>query len=137
MSLTTALGSRPRTLSPTSTRRGFMLDEVRGRHDAHVGHIPQAHLAAVGRIDEQITDTAQTVARLWRTPHDHLEHLLLLEETPGFNAGYQRRCRPADITRFESIALSLGKVHLDIHLWLFDLQLRMHINGTVDRSEEH
>src|SRR6266496_4040980 len=75
------------------------------------------------------------MARLGRAPYHHLENLLLLEEATSFNTSHQRGCLPAHIAWFESIALGLGKVDLDVHLWLLDLQLRMHINGTVNLRE--
>src|SRR5207253_5513805 len=104
-----------------ATRDGFMLYDVRGRCDAHGGHIPQAHLAATGRVDEKITDTGQVLARLGRASHYHLEHLLILEEATCFNASHQDGRRPTDIAWCESIALGLGQIHRDVHLWLLDL----------------
>src|SRR5262249_13110564 len=72
-----------------ATRDGLLTYDVRARRDADRGSIPEAHGAAVRRVDEQITDTAQALARLGRTPHYHLEHLLILEEAAGFNACHQ------------------------------------------------
>src|SRR5262249_35170198 len=115
-----------------ATRDGFMLYEVRGRRDAHRGYIPQAHVAAVRRVDEKITDTAQALARLGRTPHYHLEHLLILEEAAGFNPCHQGGGGSTDIARLDAIALGLGEVYLNVHLWLVDLGLRMHISNTGD-----
>src|SRR6266581_928359 len=118
-----------------ATRVVFARYEVWGRQDAHVGHIPQVHRAAVGRADEQIADTAQAIARPGRTPHHHIVHFSVPVNVTDFGARYQCGRRPAHIARFESIVLGLGEVHLDLHLWLLDLELRMDISGTVDLRE--
>ena len=118
-----------------ATRDSFMMDHVLGRQDAHVGYIPQAHVAAVGRVEEQIADTGQALARFGRAPYHHIEHLLSLKEATSCNACYQCGCQPAHIARFKSIALGLGEVHLDLHLRHVNLEFRVHISGTVDLRE--
>src|SRR5947209_11446096 len=55
-----------------ATRVVFAHYQVRGRQDADVGHISQAHLVTIGCVDEQLTDTGQAVARLGRSPHHYI-----------------------------------------------------------------
>ncbi len=118
-----------------ATRVVFAHYQVRSRQDAHVGHIPQAHLAATGRVDEQLANTGQAGARLGSAPHHHIVHLPVPVNVADFVARHQYARRPADIARFEPIALGFGEVHLDLHVWHVNLELRMHISGTVDLRE--
>src|SRR5204862_6750370 len=37
--------------------------------------------------------------------------------------------------RFESVALGLGEIHLDLYVWHVNLQLRMYINRPLDLRE--
>ena len=118
-----------------ATRVVFARYQVRRRQDARVGHIPQAHLAAVGRAQEQIADIGQVLARIRRAPHHHIVHLPVPVNVADFSARNKCRSRPAYIARFKSIALGLGEVHLNFHVWHVNLDLRVHINGTVDLRE--
>src|SRR5207245_10073651 len=53
----------------------------------------------------------------------------------GVSARTEWRSRAAYIARFKSIALGRGEVHLNLHVWHVNLDLRVHINGTVDLRE--
>ena len=41
-----------------ATLAGFTLDDAGSRPDAHVGHLPQAHVTAAGNVDQQPANVA-------------------------------------------------------------------------------
>ena len=74
-------------------------------HDAHISHLPQTHVAAAGRINQQLGNIFDSVACCGGAPHDHIEHLLLLEKAADLNARQQGGRRPAHIAWFYPKAL--------------------------------
>ncbi len=106
----------------------FTIDDVLRRRDAHVGHIAQPHVPAVGRVDQQVANAAQAVARLRRAPHVHVVGLAVPEDVADFFARQQGRRRPAHVAGFEAIALGRREIHLDLHLGHLGLELHVQID---------
>src|SRR5689334_9178354 len=72
-----------------AARDSIVSYQVGSRQDAHIGHVPQAHLAAVGCVDEQVANTGQAVARLGRAQHHYIVHFLVPVYVAALNARYK------------------------------------------------
>src|SRR2546422_800104 len=67
----------------------------------------------------------QVVADFRHAPHDHLKHLLLLEQAPDLNAGKNGGHLPADVAGLEAVAFGRGQVYPDLHLGFLGLALHV------------
>src|SRR6476661_1051179 len=88
--------------------RGFVA------HHRDLGNVAETDVAAVGGVDDQVTDAVEAVTGGCRPLHDHGEDLLLLVEVSDFDALQQRRCRASDIAGNDAGFLRCGEVHLDL-----------------------
>ncbi len=110
----------------------FAIDHALRRPDAHVGHIAQAHVPAVGRVDRQIANAVEAAARCGRAPDVHIVRLAISEKVADFFACQQGRRRPAHIAGLEAIALRRGQIDLDLHLRHLGLELHVQIGDAGD-----
>src|SRR5262249_2838100 len=106
--------------------------EVEGGQDAHISHIPQADVASIRCIEEQLAHTGEAVLEIGRADHYHTVYLLVLKEAASYNACHQCGCQPTDIAWLESVALCLVEVDLDLYLRHIHLGLCAHICNPVD-----
>ena len=111
------------------------LDDVGSRRDANVGDIAQANVAAVGRVDQQVADAGQAVARLGRRPDDHVVNLAFPVNVADFVAGEDHGGRATDIARLEPDATGVGEIDLDLDLRNVLLRLLVQIDETVDPGQ--
>jgi hypothetical protein len=92
-----------------------VLDHRGGGPHPHSGHVTQADVTTVGRVDEQALDAREARAGVRRAPHHHVEDLLVLEEVADPQAGEHRRGGAAHVAGLDAERLGLGQVDLDLH----------------------
>ena len=111
-------------------RNGFPVDDGRGRHDAHVGHLVEAHVSAARCVDQHVADALHATSGGRRAPHDDVEHLLLFEDAADLDALQQRRLGATHVTRGEAERLRLLEVDLD-------LDRRLHVRDRHPARRRH
>ena len=89
-------------------------------------------MPAAGRVDQQIANAVEAMARFGRAPHDHFEHLLFLVQVPDHYAGHQGCCCAPHVARFEAMALRCGDVDLGFKSDLLDRKLDVRRNDAGD-----
>src|SRR6185436_17665135 len=99
---------------------GLPLDDGRAWHDPSVGHSAQSNVAAIWGVDEQIADAREAAPRARRTPDDHVEDLLLLEQTPRDDAREESRGSSAYVAWLDAVPLAGEQVDLDLECRLHD-----------------
>src|SRR5262245_5139503 len=114
----------------------FALDDRWGRHDAHLGQVPETHVTFLGRIDQKLANVGKALARFWRTPDDDLKYLLLLEQVANLEAGKDGRGRAPNVARFEPNFSGRREVHLDLHLRRQDFALHARIDDAWDPRKD-
>ena len=113
-------------------RHALAADHARGRHRVHTGHIGESHLLALGRVEHQVAYVAEVGSNVRAAEHDHIEHLLLLEQRTDGDARHQRRGGAAHIAWLQSISTGLGKIDLDLNGRFFGLNLDLRIFDAFD-----
>ena len=110
----------------------FTGDDALGGSDADVGHVPEVHLTAGGRVDQQVADAVQALSELRHAPDDHVEDLLILEQAADQDARQERCGSAPDVPRLDAVLLGLGKVHLDVERRLLDLSFEAGVGDAAD-----
>jgi hypothetical protein len=92
-------------------------------------------VAAIGRLDRQVLQTAEAVASVGGAGDDDVEHLLLLEQVADLDPGHHCRHCSAHVAGLESVRLN--RVQVDFHLdgWFFDLQQEMRIIDAIHAGD--
>ncbi len=98
-------------------------------HDAYVGEVAEWHLITARRGDRQRREIVDGVPDLRDTPHDHVEHLLVLEEVADDQPGHEGGRLPADVARLHTEGLRRIEVDFDLDGRLLQWQLN---GGLVD-----
>jgi hypothetical protein len=89
--------------------------------DPHVRHIAQRDLFAPRGVDREVLDAGEVVADLRRSPHNDVEHLLIVEEAADLHARQEGGRRPAHVARHDTVARRLIEVDLDLERRLLGL----------------
>ena len=86
------------------------------RRDATSATSAERHPRRRRRVDRQVLDVGQAVARLPGAPHVHVVGLSAVEDVADLLAGDQRRRRPADVAGLQPVALRRLEVDRDLDL---------------------
>jgi hypothetical protein len=75
-----------------------MLDDVRGRRDAHIGYILQLYVTTPWCVDQHLADVGQAVARFWNGPDLHIVGPVGNVDVTGLLTGNDDRGSPRQMT---------------------------------------
>ena len=98
-----ARGRGPRTSAPTSRRRTPLscLMKFGGRPERDRGDVAEADRVAARRVDEDVADVVDAVARLGHAPDLDVVGLAVAEDVADLLAGHERGRGAADVARLD------------------------------------
>ena len=118
-----------------ASRQRLVVDVARRGGNADFGDVGQAHLAAVGRIHQQVLDVGQVLPRLGNAPDMDVVGLAAIEDVADLLALDQSGGRSAHATGADAVPLCCSEIHLDLDLRDALQLLGMQVDDPVDVVE--
>ena len=122
-------------LDADATMKVFMLDDVRRRPDADVGHLLQLHVPTARFVDRQLANRRQTGARFGDAPHIHVVCPVGNVNVAGLFEGHQGGRRPPDVAGLEAMRERLVEIDLDVDLRDVLMEFHVQVDDAVDSRQ--